>query len=408
MNTKQKLSALVGAMGLLGGGARALAQATPPCSDATLFPNPVYMTGSSAFEPTLARLALQISAQASPVTIIYKTSASCDGANAIVSKGPLTGNADYFVSNPTISATSPLPYVIKKCSLDTDTPTALIGVADVAFQTCNGTAPAATVGEFTGPTQAMLFVVRAANKTTTAISAEQAAAIYGCGQTSGVSPFTDETAIQQRSGTSGTQRMIAAYIDVDPAAWKGKTNSGSADLVNSLLAVSDPMKAIGILAIDVYTTAPNPTNLNALAFRGLLQNKAYYPSSVPGALDMINVRDGHYMIQGPLHFFTNLTNGAPTATAQKVLGWLQGTTPVDPAAPNAYIDAVTAAGAVPDCAMKVTRKVDGGYLMTYKPAVSCGCYFETVATKTTPATCKPCTANTDCATGTTCQTGYCE
>jgi ABC-type phosphate transport system substrate-binding protein len=408
MNTKHTVSALVGALGLLGGGARALAQTTPPCSDATLFPNPVYMTGSSAFEPTLARLALQMSAQTPPVTVIYKTSASCDGANAIVSQGPLTGNADYFAPNPAISDTSPLPYVIKKCSLDTDTPKALIGVADVAFQTCNGTAPPATIGEFTGPVQAMLLVVPAANKTTTAISAEQAAAIYGCGLSSGVAPFIDETAIQQRSATSGTQRMIASYINVDPAAWKGKANSGSGDVVNSLLAVADPMKAIGILALDYYTTPPNPTKLNALAFRGFLQTKAYYPSSVPGALDMINVRDGHYMIQGPLHFFTTLTNGAPSTTAQKMLGWLQGTTPIDPSKPSAYIDAVTAAGAVPDCAMKVARKVDGGYLTSYKPAVSCGCYFETVATKTTPTSCKPCTANTDCATGTTCQTGYCE
>jgi len=131
-------------------------------------------------------------------------------------------------------------------------------------------------------------------------------------------------------------------------------------------------------------------------------------SSVPGALDMINVRDGHYMIQGPLHFFTTLTNGVPSPMAQKILGWLQGTTPIDPAQPNAYIDAVIAAGAVPDCAMKVARKVDGGYLTSYKPAVSCGCYFETVATKSTPAHCKPCTDNSQCDPGTTCQTGYCE
>lgn len=407
METKKTLCALAGALGLLGGSARAMAQVTPPCDDATLFPNPVYMTGSSAFEPTLARLALKMAARTTPVTIIYKTSASCDGANAIVSKGKLTGNADYFTVNPAVSDASPLPYVIKKCTLDATQPPALIGVADVAFQTCNSSAPPATIGEYKGPIQAMLFAVPAANKTTTALSAEQAAAIFGCGQNSAMAPFIDEAAIQQRSATSGTQRMISAYIGVDAAAWKGKANSASGDMVNSLLA-ADPTKAIGILAADVYFTAPNPTKLNALAFRGFSQKKAYYLSSAPGALDMRNVRDGHYMIQGPLHFFTNLVDGKPTATAQMVLDWLQGATPIDAAAPNSYIDSVTGAGAVPACAMKVTRDVDGGYLYPYKPAVSCGCYFETVATKKTPAGCTPCKANSDCTGGSTCQTGYCE
>jgi ABC-type phosphate transport system substrate-binding protein len=408
MKLTKTVCVLASAVGVIGVGVQAQAQAVPPCSDQTAFPNAVYMAGSSAFEPTLARLALKLAAQTPPVTVIYKTSASCDGANVIVSAGPLTGNADYFIPNPAISATSPLPYVIKNCTLDPDHPTALIGVADVAFQTCIGTPPPATIGEYPGPIQAMLFVVPAANKTTTAISAEQAAAIYGCGVNSGVPPFTDITAIQQRNSTSGTQRMIAAYIGVDPTAWQGNQNSKSGDMVNSLLAVTTSSKAIGILAADVYATPPNPTNINMLAFRGFNQTKAYYADSAPGIFDKRNVRDGHYMIQGPLHFFTTLTAGQPTAQAQQILDWLQGKGVLDPANPNAYIDLVTAAGAVPNCAMKVRRDVDGGYLTACTPAVSCGCYFEAVATKTTPAGCKPCTSNADCTAGTTCQTGYCE
>ena len=406
MKLKKTLSALAIATGVLGSAGRAMAQS--PCSNATYFPNPVYMAGSSAFEPTLARIALKLAAQTPPVTIIYKTSASCDGPNAIISNGPLTGNAHYFVPNPAISADNPLPYVINSCILDPDQPKALIGVADVAFQTCIGTPPPATIGEYTGPIQAMLFVVPAANQTTTAISAEQAADIYGCGLTSGVSPYTDETAIQQRNPTSGTQRMISAYIGVKPEAWKGKQNAGSADVVNSLLAGSDPMKAIGILAADFYATPPNSTNLHALAFRGFGQTKAYYADSAPGALDKKNVRDGHYMIQGPLHFFTTLTNGQPSSKAKQILDFLQGNTRIDPSNANAYIDAVTAAGAVPNCAMKVTRDVDGGYLCSYTPPVSCGCYFEATASSTSPIGCKPCTTSADCTGGTTCQTGYCE
>ena len=407
MKLTKTLWALAAATAALGSTAQVMAQ-VPPCSDTTTFPNPVYLAGSSAFEPTLARLALKMAAQTPPVTVIYKTSASCDGPNAIISNGQLTGNADYFTPNPAISASSPLPYVIKNCALDPDHPTALIGVADVAFQTCIGTPPPATIGEYRGPIQAMLFVVPAANKTTVAISAEQAADIYGCGQTSGVPPYTDETAIQQRNSTSGTQRMISAYIGVAPDSWKGKQNAKSGDLVNSLLAVSDPMKAIGIVAADFYATPPNSTNLNALAFRGYSQTKAYYADSAPGALDKKNVRDGHYVIQGPLHFFTTLTNGQPSAKAKQILDWLQGIAPLDASNPHAYIDAVTAAGAVPDCAMKVGRDVDGGYLYKYTPAVSCGCYFEAAATLTSPAGCTPCTSSATCPTGTSCQTGYCE
>ncbi len=392
---------------VLGGHAQVMAQ-TAPCNDATLFPNPVYMTGSSAFEPTLARIALKLAKLATPITVIYKTSASCDGANAIISGGPLTGNADYFDVNPAVSATSPLPYVIKKCSLDAVQPKALVGVADVAFQTCIGTAPPATIGEYTGPIQAMLFVVPAGNPTMVSISAEQAAAIYGCGQTSGFSPFIDESAIQQRDETSGTQRMVASYIGVPPGAWKGKKNSGSGALATSLLAVSDPTKAIGILAADFYATPPNPTNMKQLAFRGFQQQKAYYADSAPGVPDKKNVRDGHYMIEGPLHFFTTLTNGQPAAQAKTMIDYLRGIAPLDAANPNAHIDAVTDAGAVPDCAMKVRRDVDGGYLTAYKPAVSCGCYYEARATKTSPVGCTPCTTNAQCTGATTCQTGYCE
>jgi hypothetical protein len=49
-----------------------------------------------------------------------------------------------------------------------------------------------------------------------------------------------------------------------------------------------------------------------------------------------------------------------------------------------------------------------GYFSAYKPAVACGCYFESVVTKTSPASCTPCTATTTCPAGTNCQTGFCE
>ena len=42
----------------------------------------------------------------------------------------------------------------------------------------------------------------------------------------------------------------------------------------------------------------------ALAFQANGQTKAYYADSTSGARDRQNVRDGHYPIWGPVHFFT--------------------------------------------------------------------------------------------------------
>jgi hypothetical protein len=316
----------------------------------------------------------------------------------------LTGNGDYFAPDPT-DATKPMT---KNCVLDAAVTKADVGVADVAYAACYGTAIPATLGEFLGPVQAMEFIVPEANTTVTAISAEQAAAIWGCGMGGSVAPFIDETGIMQRGATSGTQIMVSKYIGVSADMFKGVPNGTGGNLVTSLLAVTDPQKAIGYLAADSYDT--KRTTLNALAFRGAGQTKAYYADSTAAATDKKNVRDGHYMIQGPVHFTGTVgTTGAPTnANFKKVVDWIQGNVPIEAGKPYGYIDLEGGSGMVPLCAMHVTREVDGGFLKPYKPAVSCNCYYENVVTKAIPAGCVACTDSSSCATGTTCQSGYCE
>ena len=46
----------------------------------------------------------------------------------------------------------------------------------------------------------------------------------------------------------------------------------------------------------------------------------------------------------------------------------------------------------------------------YTPAAPCGCAFDAKVAGTAPASCKACTADTDCAGGTAthCRYGYCE
>ncbi len=340
MTYKKKIVALTGAAGVLFGASTALAQGTTTvaCNDTSVLPNPVFMAGSSAFEPILSQLAVQIAAKQG-VSIIYDPISSCLGVSAVSPPldnpipQPLSGTAHYYTVDPT----NPSNTVTNSCNLSGNT-MASIGVADVAFFSCQGVDRPANIGEWDGPVQSMLIIVPKANYTTTAISAEQAAAIWGCGSKSGVGNFNDETAIQQRSATSGTQIMIARNIGVPESAFKGISNGSSSAMVTSLLAVPDPQKAIGFVAADFYAT--RRSTISAVAFRGIGQTKAYYADSDATSTDLKNVRDGHYMIQGPLHFFSQLiaTDGgapAPAPNAKLVLDWLTGAVPIDPPTPTA-------------------------------------------------------------------------
>jgi len=58
---RKKIVAFAGAAGVLFGASTALSQGTTTvaCNDTSVLPNPVFMAGSSAFEPILSQLAVQ-------------------------------------------------------------------------------------------------------------------------------------------------------------------------------------------------------------------------------------------------------------------------------------------------------------------------------------------------------------
>lgn len=402
----------VGIAVLAGTSAVAGAQTVAPCSD---LPNPVYLTGSTAFRPTAAQFALQATALQN-TTIVYVGQGSCLAPPAIRDSVPLVGNGLFYTPN-----TDPkMAPVANSCAIPDNT-LADIGVADVSYKSCFNEDMPAAIKDFPGPVQAMELIVLAGNPVK-AITAEQARNIWGCGATGGISPFTDNQGIgiQQRDQNSGTQIMVSKYIGVAPSAFKGKMNSSGDLLVASMndpsLKLSMPDIAIGFLAADAYDSARS--TVSALAFRGFGQSKAYYADSDGSKFDKINVRDGHYMISGPVHLFAKLdANGMPSAKAQKVIGWIQGTVPIDPANSRAHIDVEARAGMIPRCAMKVQRDDDGGLLKPFKPAESCGCYFEHVRIGMDSIACGNggtagnggvCAYDSACKNGTTCQTGYCE
>jgi hypothetical protein len=231
-----------------------------------------------------------------------------------------------------------------------------------------------------------------------------------------ISTFTDDTSangIQQRNKDSGSQILVAKNIGVPADMFKGHANATGGALLASMAAgaAAEPMQVIGFIAADSYkgalsTTPPSP--IHSVAFRGIGQTKAYYADSAATAFDRRNVRDGHYVIAGPEHMITTLTNGAPSANAQKFIDWINGTTMID-ASPNTWIDLEAKAGTIPQCAMKVTHTADGGLMAPYSPCQPCGCYFESKATGVaTPPGCVSCASSASCGAGKTCSFGFCE
>ena len=308
-----------------------------------MFPNPIYLTGSSAFEPVIQAMANQLNSRtagAGKVTLIYQTGGnSCGGVAAVRDQSNLTGSAHYYTTAS--GAGGQLT-----CTLDTAPPKADVGISDVFYETCGfGTRPA-TVADYSGPAQAMLFVVPfAATGAPNSITAKEAANVWGCGMRGMISPWLIESAIQQPSATSGTQNIIARSINVLASSFHGTLNSTGGNLVTTLtnmnpaVTIADPNTAIGFLAADAFDT--QRAKMHALAFRGLEQTQAYYADSAADTFDKRNVRDGHYLAWGYEHLIVKLdaTTNKSSAAAQNFVDWVMNNTTTADNAPNFELDA---------------------------------------------------------------------
>src|SRR5262249_7578819 len=151
----------------------------------------------------------------------------------------------------------------------------------------------------------------------------------------------------------------------------------------------------------------NRDKVTPLAFKAFKQYCGFTPDSTASAFDKINVRDGHYPIWGPLHFYSTIdSSGKPTAAGAKdFVGYFDGEVALPAGAK--LIDAEIAAHTVPECAMRVSRSTEVGDVAPFTPTKACGCYFDKLATGST--TCATCTGDPDC-TGSAkhCNYGYCE
>ncbi|HEX7671578.1 MAG TPA: hypothetical protein VF395_18420 [Polyangiaceae bacterium] len=405
-----------GALGTGGGGAAGVA-----CESLRSRGQVLYVTGSSASKPFLQTIAQQIAGQ--NVFIVYTSTGSCVGVDAIVNGTPMTtGASPAPATSATYWDTSSSPGTA--CDLPRGGVAASLGVSDVFAQSCPGFELVGLEGRSVvdahGPIQTMTFVVPS-NSRFSEISAEAAYFVFGFGADSGVLDpssssriWNDDDLILRRNAGSGTQAMIAAAIGVPATVWKGHAGKTSDDVAASIQAAGSDANtadlAIGILAADYIDTRNLRAQIRMLAFQDTAQHCAVFPDSSATAHDKRNVRDGHYPIWSPLHLlYKGNQLGEPLDVSNRqaltdIIGYLSGTKIL----PNGVklIDVYAQSGLVPECAMRVGRTQDGGNITPRSPSTPCSCLFEAKATGST--SCTPCVVQGDCGAGETCSQGYCE
>ncbi len=395
-------SAALGVAALLAS-PNASAVPTKNCFDAVERPKVVYVAGSSAVGGFLGVVQGVMAATGSEYTIVYQSQGSCTGVSAVYSDDPTkrlikdipTNYAKFYKADGTT----------EECFLNPNGNEVDVGVSDVYASTCAfAAAPAGVqIADYQGPIQPMTFVVPALS-TQKAISAEAAYMIFGTGGNMGAAaPWTDPTYYFNRNASSGTQQMIARAINVPADKWWGIDRGSSSKVRDGLKILLDAQiaeKAIGILSTDVADDFRS--DLRILAFKAYGQDCAYYPDSTPFLFDKQNVRDGHYPIWGPIHFYTRVSAGIPTTQAGELV-----TRFAAPKLSNELVTAIISKHLVPKCAMHVDRTTEMGPLKAYTTESRCDCFFQKVVNGST--TCQTCASSAECPTSApACSYGYCE
>ncbi len=268
---------------------------------------------------------------------------------------------------------------------------------DLFLDTCRSSALPATLTVTKGPVRTLVFATPFASEQR-AITAEQAYFVFGFPNGGRASPWVDEGSLFIRSPTNSILRALAANIRVPENQWHGTSLGSSSSVVSAVSGASNTESTLGVLDSVAYDA--NRNTLRALAFRAPQQSHAYYPDSTFEKNDRQNVRDGHYLLwsQGS---YISVTAQSDAGYVASLLAGLS----VSPAPGFEALDAVIAGGSIPDCAMTVSRSVDGGNLSTYTPADACACYYENLVSGT--SSCNACSASSPCASG-TCRRGSCE
>lgn len=370
------------------------------------------VSGSTALKPLLNVMGPKLAAN-NNILIAYLGNGSCSGVNNVVApdQNLLAANTvmSYFPAEFTGGAAGTPP----TCTLAAAAATQ-VAISDVFVETCTRAARPATIGDFTGPAQVMTFVVPPAS-TQTAITADEAYFAFGFGGAQGkqAAPWTDPNFFYIRPDSSGTLRILASVIGVPNEKWFGQRknssgkDAGSGDVLNAVAASTNAEGTIGILGMEVVDAGTNRDKVKVLALKGRGQRYAYYPDATSTSHDKINVREGRYAGLGYAHLIapvdgSGVVTNANARTFIDVVMGKQAVTGLD------LVKTVAQdAKLIPLCAMKVKRTAEGGELHRFKPAAACGCYFESLV-GTASASCKACTADSQCSSDQSCQSGFCE
>ena len=382
----------------------------------------VYATGSSNFPTLLESVVPYISApQGTPPhaqgpEVIYQTTNSCTGAARIFTDAGMmydppaggTQYAEYYEADADGGS------VAVPCLLGPEGHSVDVGESDVYSTTCNFPVPNgdSSYTDSLGPAQGMAFVVNAAS-TQTSISQAAAFEVFGLGgNDGGASPWLDPSLYYIRNKNTGTQQMIGQEIHVPADQFWGVDQGSAKNLHDRLesLPPQDANAAIGIISVDVYDS--DRDNLKVLAYQAAGQECAYLPDSTSTTYDKQNLRDGHYPIWGPLHFFTNNSNS--NMAASTFVDYFAALT-VD----ETLLGAIISASLVPSCAMSVQRSpsqyAELSPLVSYTPLHSCTCYFLAQANllaqtpSPLPSECSACMTASDCPPSRpSCNYNFCE
>ena len=418
MNFERTLVAFAIAGAMLVTATTAQAQTTcggtmPNDAGANFTATPIYITGSTALEPMIKAFGPKLAQQTNPYVIIYLPDGSCAGVNRINTDGTIAAGTTMKYIPPDFVSTKTY-----NCNIAAGGQVGDLVLSDVDATLCPGiSAQPANTKDFKGPVNNMVFVVPSTS-TQNAISAEDAYLMLGMGANGMVTPWIDPMYYFIRTPDSGTRAMINANVGVGAHAWQGNDGTagggkanGSGDVLNKVAAQAQtgPEKTIGILGEDFVDSGTNRTLIKALAFRGFHQHFAYWPDSTVTSRDKRNVRDGRYAIWGPVHMLLQMNGTTPVSAIGKYfVDLIQGT--LSPAPSFDVNDTIVDGHLVPQCAMTVTRDLEGGAQKPYSDPAPCGCYFENRATGTAPASCTACTGTGQgtCASGQMCRRGFCE
>jgi len=360
--------------------------ATGKCSS---FTDAVFISGSTALEHIFKPLTADI---LKDVTIVFRALPSCDGVQSMSATWPADGMTTAKAFKQGVESI---------CSVDVPH-TSDIVLSDVpAGDGGCGRAKGAEFIERKGPVQLFMFAVPVSGGQD-AISREAAFLTFGFPDKKHVGPWLDPKLVFRRSETSGTQRVIANVIGLEPNGLTGVLVKSSGAMIDALRDATPAAPAIGITSPDQL--AREPEKVRALAYQHTGQGCAFHPDVVAGGRDKRNVRDGHYALWAPISIYQRAA--AATGHTERVALMLAGTHP--DATGLEYFKILKDGNVVPQCAMRVDRDGPSEPIKPFRPSLSCACAFERSGVAAPDVQCEECTTNAKCGAGRNCEHGHCE